>query len=59
MAKIKVEAEVKGKTEKIARRDFLGFFLFGGFLSLLPKKITEFAKQDAKKAMFWRKADEA
>ncbi len=42
------------------RRDFLGFFLLGGFLSLLGKKIVDkkltFKKEhEGKKAMFWKK----
>lgn len=45
------------------RREFLKFFLMGGFLSLMSKKlfdkkITGDVKQKGKEAMFWRKKDE-
>lgn len=44
----------------MTRREFLGFFLLGGFLSLLGKKtigkkITIVKNQ--KEAMFWKKAN--
>ncbi|KAF0144814.1 MAG: hypothetical protein FD156_1385 [Nitrospirae bacterium] len=43
----------------MTRRDFLGFFLLGGLLGLLGKKINAGKEQKEKEAMFWRKADEA
>lgn len=39
----------------MTRRDFIRFFVFGGFLSLFRKKAAAFTKQELKKAMFWRK----
>jgi hypothetical protein len=38
------------------RRDFLGFFLFGGLISLIKRKIPVKKKEQLKEAMFWRKA---
>jgi len=48
----------------MTRRDFLGFFLLGGFLSFFAKKLSDkkislTKEQKEKEAMFWRKADEA
>ncbi len=48
----------------MTRRDFLGFFLLGGLLSLLDKKLSDKKislnkEQKEKEAMFWRKTDEA
>ncbi len=46
----------------MTRRDFLGFFLLGGFLSLFRKKITGKKINSGKKqkeAMFWRRTDES
>ena len=56
--KVKVEAKVKETGGKITRREFLGFFLFGGLLSLFSKKIKPVVQEKSKKAMFWRKKDE-
>jgi hypothetical protein len=42
----------------MTRRDFLGFFLLGGFLSFLGRKLTSpFSKKIDKprEAMFWRR----
>ncbi len=39
----------------LTRRDFFRFFLIGGILSLLRKKVK--AEQKPKEAMFWRKID--
>lgn len=58
MKKVKVEAKVKEPEEQITRREFLGFFLLGGLLSLFSKKIRPVLREESKKAMFWRKADE-
>lgn len=55
--KVKVEAKVKETGGKITRREFLGFFILGGFLSIFFKKIK--SEKKLKKAMFWRKADES
>lgn len=44
---------------KIKRREFLGFFLFGGLASLVLRKLRPAAgRRDRKdkEAMFWRKA---
>jgi len=48
----------------MTRRDFLGFFLLGGLLSLSDKKLSDKKislnkEQKEKEAMFWRKANEA
>ncbi|MGD0884159.1 MAG: hypothetical protein ABSA46_04650 [Thermodesulfovibrionales bacterium] len=40
----------------MTRREFLGFFLFGGFFSLLVKTLK--GENKLKKARFWEKADE-
>lgn len=39
----------------MTRRDFLGFFVFGGFLSLLGRKLKN--SEETREAMFWKKAD--
>lgn len=44
-------------TAKITRRDFLGFFLFGGLINTSFKKINNLIDERHKKAMFWRKID--
>jgi hypothetical protein len=38
------------------RRDFLGFFLIGGLISLLKRKAPATKKDRPKEALFWRKA---
>lgn len=45
----------------ITRRGFLGFFLLGGIISLLGKKVKGVVgiEDGPRKAMFWRKADES
>jgi len=40
---------------KMQRRDFLGFFLLGGLLSLLIRKLRPQDVQKPKEAMFWRR----
>jgi len=42
----------------MTRREFLGFFIFGGFLSFFSKKVKRIVQEKSKKAMFWRKKDE-
>ena len=47
----------------MTRRDFLGFFLLGGLLGFLGRKISDKKinvekEQEGKMAMFWRKKDE-
>jgi hypothetical protein len=39
----------------LTRRDFFRFFLIGGFLSLLRKKVK--AEQKPREAMFWKRID--
>jgi len=39
----------------MTRRAFFRFFIIGGILSLLGKKVK--AEQRPKKAMFWRRVD--
>lgn len=39
----------------LTRRDFFRFFLIGGFLSLLRKKVK--AEQKPREAMFWKRVD--
>jgi hypothetical protein len=39
----------------LTRRDFFRFFLIGGILSLLRKKVK--AEQKPKEAMFWKRID--
>ncbi len=41
----------------LTRRSFLGFFLIGGFISLFRRKAKAGPKE--KKALFWRRKDEA
>lgn len=38
------------------RRDFVGFFLIGGLISLLKRKSPIKKKEQPKEALFWRKA---
>lgn len=47
------------KGGRITRRGFLGFFLLGGLISLLGKKVKAGVRieDEPRKAMFWRKAD--
>jgi len=40
---------------KINRREFLGFFLIGGLVSLVAKKLTPKRSEPPKEAMFWRR----
>ena len=42
---------------KITRRSFIGFIMISGFISTVVKKLRP-TPQD-KKAMFWRKKDDA
>jgi hypothetical protein len=44
---------VKEEINMLTRRDFFRFFLIGGILSLLRKKVK--AEQRPKEAMFWRR----
>lgn len=37
------------------RRAFLGFFLIGGLISFVKKKLFAGTGQDLKKASFWRR----
>lgn len=39
----------------MTRRLFLGFFLIGGFLSLIKKRLTR--REDLKEALFWKRLD--
>lgn len=39
----------------LTRREFFRFFLLGGILSLLSKKVK--AEEKPKEAMFWRRID--
>jgi hypothetical protein len=39
----------------LTRRDFFRFFLIGGLLSLLRKKVK--AEQKPREAMFWKRVD--
>jgi len=39
----------------LTRREFFRFFIIGGILSLLSKKVR--AEQKPKVAMFWRRVD--
>ncbi len=41
----------------IKRRDFLGFFLIGGLVSLVLKKIRPKTAGQEKEAMFWRRKE--
>mgnify|MGYP001138440905 CR=1 FL=1 len=40
---------------KIKRREFLGFFLIGGLVGLLMKKLGMKQPEQPKEAMFWRR----
>ena len=40
---------------KIKRREFLGFFLIGGLISLTLKKLGLKGSDQPKEAMFWRR----
>lgn len=40
---------------KVKRREFLGFFLFGGLASLLLKWFAGKGESKPKEAMFWRR----
>jgi hypothetical protein len=42
-------------TMKIKRREFLGFFLIGGLVGLIRKRIWLRSPQRRKEAMFWRR----
>jgi hypothetical protein len=42
---------------KIKRREFLGFFLIGGLLSLVLKKMRPKNVVQEKEAMFWRRKE--
>lgn len=37
------------------RRAFLGFFLVGGLISFLKRKVSAGTGQGLKKALFWRR----
>lgn len=54
MEKRKNKAVFEKTGALITRRRFLGFFLFGGVLSLFSQKANTVLKQEPKKAMFWR-----
>jgi len=46
----------------MTRREFLTFFVLGGFLSAFWEKLSSKKielEKEQKEAMFWRKADEA
>lgn len=49
------------QSSRITRRGFLGFFLLGGVISLLGKKVKGVIgiEDEPKKAMFWRKTNES
>lgn len=40
---------------QMQRRDFFGFFLLGGLLSLLIRRLWPKDPQRPKEAMFWRR----
>jgi len=40
---------------KIKRREFLGFFLLGGLVSLIAKKLGLKQVEQPKEALFWRR----
>ena len=42
----------------MTRREFLGFFILGGFLTIFRKKIYDYKSGKEKQAQFWRKFDE-
>lgn len=39
----------------IKRREFLGFFLIGGLVSLVAKKLGVKQNEKPKEALFWRR----
>ena len=39
----------------IKRREFLGFFLIGGLMSLIAKKLGLKRMEQPKEALFWRR----
>jgi hypothetical protein len=41
----------------MTRRDFLGFFMLGGLLGLLRKKLAKISPYTPQKAMFWKHID--
>jgi hypothetical protein len=41
----------------MTRRGFLGFFMLGGLMGILGRKLAWAAPSVPKKAMFWKKAD--
>lgn len=40
---------------EIKRRQFLGFFLIGGLVSLIAKKLGIRQSEQPKEALFWRR----
>jgi hypothetical protein len=40
---------------EIKRREFLGFFLIGGLLTMLVRKLWPKGMQHPKEALFWRR----
>ncbi len=48
-------AQVVAESGILTRREFLGFFLLGGMVSLFAKKVG--AEQKPKEAMFWKRLD--
>jgi len=40
---------------KIKRREFLGFFLVGGLMSLILKRLGLKGREQHKEALFWRR----
>jgi len=40
---------------EIKRREFLGFFLIGGLVSLVVKKLNLKRSETPKEALFWRR----
>ena len=40
---------------KIKRREFLGFFLVGGLVGLIAKKLGIKRQDQPKEALFWRR----
>jgi hypothetical protein len=40
---------------EIKRREFLGFFLIGGLLTMLLRKLWPEGGQQPKEALFWRR----
>ena len=43
------------KEKTIKRREFLGFFLIGGLVSLILKKLGLRRRSQPKEALFWRR----